>query len=626
MKRTSFLQLSDLKLPSRSETKALKAELEAHYDPPPNPALINRRPLSPKLEAELRSACAAVMYGNAYTEQSAKARPIEVTIPRKERRKRADSPPPDGPVVQTRTHRSKEQIERTASSQSIQRLRKDSAEHHYHRAESIQPVIQPNVSRRRGEPLRQDRIKDTLNHTRKDSSQVYQDLLNHTISRPVIERPQTGPFPDPRSDTPETKSSTPMTTSTDRANHSNSTALTSAVLTPNRSSKRGSKQAPSELPSVAHSDEITTEWMRQELERRRIEALRQQERARSRSRSASRTRSITSGIKEYIRPGSSSMSRPASRDSLRSKSSDHGVERSSSTRGWRSWGLQRKGSSSSIASNRPESSRGRSNSRHEEQNKSEINLNRELPPLPKLDQWKEHSGDSPQKQKQAANTHIANLMRSTTAQQVDLSVDHDSKEEITKSSTHYKTQNSGGSSSKSLGNDSTGSLTEKDGRRMSKGLPLPPNQDFHELVSSFGNDMGETELEPQPRIKRTAEPRPHTSIDRQQQAAATAPSSKFSLDQRRPQTPSFSRKISADAARAHTSHGRYGRGAENSWSETRPSTEHKQLKFLRKAISAWMLGGKKEKKLHAADGMQGHGVRPSVMGADEAAGSPVVRY
>ena len=115
------------------------------------------------------------------------------------------------------------------------------------------------------------------------------------------------------------------------------------------------------------------------------------------SRASSIGSSIASGISNYIRPR-------ASQDSLRSEFSDisglsRSVSRSSSVgrRGswWKGSGLRRKGSWSSFRSARPEEEEPKKHKKN-----GGPNLNRPLPALPGLDQYKE------------AKTHIGQLMKS----------------------------------------------------------------------------------------------------------------------------------------------------------------------------------------------------------------------
>ncbi|KAF2219049.1 hypothetical protein BDZ85DRAFT_60408 [Elsinoe ampelina] len=127
-----------------------------------------------------------------------------------------------------------------------------------------------------------------------------------------------------------------------------------------------------------------------------------QERRESRSRS--RARSITRGIQEYIRPGST---RGSSRRGSRARSSDS--RRSSASSGvmpggknvfswknWRqSWNSWRESGDFEQDDRRLSNRRSGASLR----NRNTLNLNRELPPLPSIDQWQ--GEDSPSLTQQA---------------------------------------------------------------------------------------------------------------------------------------------------------------------------------------------------------------------------------
>ncbi|CAD0099177.1 unnamed protein product [Aureobasidium mustum] len=206
----------------------------------------------------------------------------------------------------------------------------------------------------------------------------------------------------------ETNGSTPITDATEY-HWSTSTAPTSAAITPARTSKRASSHIPVEQELAMKTDAAgAIEWMRAELERRRLKqdagdaeqqqaALPPLSRAPSRSRSIRSIRSLRDNIKEYIRPSSSggpngensrAPSRSASRGSMRR--SDSRNQDSDMRGGWRSWGRTLKKEHAQTDVSRSNSRRGRGESPElPNSKKSEINLNRELPPLPSLDQWKE---------------------------------------------------------------------------------------------------------------------------------------------------------------------------------------------------------------------------------------------
>lgn len=216
-----------------------------------------------------------------------------------------------------------------------------------------------------------------------------------------------------------------------------STAATSAALTPgddkkapsfdyNRRPSYGSShhRRPSDESSQSEESEQAKFWRQKKLMIRQAEdryhssgraarpASREPKRSRSKlsmredsdseyerpmSRASSIGSSIASGISNYIRPR-------ASQDSMRSGFTDaSGLSRSGSRsssvgrRGswWKGSGLRRKGSWSSFRSARPEEEEPRKLKKN-----GGPNLNRPLPALPGLDQYKE------------AKTHIGQLMKS----------------------------------------------------------------------------------------------------------------------------------------------------------------------------------------------------------------------
>ncbi|MCJ1484967.1 hypothetical protein MMC06_005140 [Schaereria dolodes] len=197
-----------------------------------------------------------------------------------------------------------------------------------------------------------------------------------------------------------------------------STGLTSLAITPGNEKRspavnqRVSEQILGHRQSACMADATAKAWMAQELNRRRKEAYHggavrppsrsslSSHRPAEPERPVSRAGSIKSGIKEYIRPR-------ASMESVRSTRSDSGFSRSNSHgtnskagSWWRGNALRRKGSWSSFRSAKADDnddelviSYGKDGS---------PDLNRSLPPLPGLDQYKE---------KKAAPTHIAQMMR-----------------------------------------------------------------------------------------------------------------------------------------------------------------------------------------------------------------------
>ena len=213
--------------------------------------------------------------------------------------------------------------------------------------------------------------------------------------------------------------STGTSTSTTRTNTTYdlrpSTGLTSLAMTPadrksaSSAHQRVSEQVLRDTEAASVADEKAKAWMTQELARRRVGSTtsqaqspvsRQTSQSPESARPQSRSGSIAEGIREYIRP-------KASMESMRSTRSENNHSRSGS-RGsfgnpgsWWRGGVLRKGSWSSFRSARPEDeAEARTTSRKH----SGPDLNRTLPPLPGLDQYKE---------KKPAPMHISQLMRPT---------------------------------------------------------------------------------------------------------------------------------------------------------------------------------------------------------------------
>ena len=203
-----------------------------------------------------------------------------------------------------------------------------------------------------------------------------------------------------------------------------STGVTSVNLTPgdekrtsyNTQIPRVSEQILQDGASASLADATAKAWMMQELARRRAEAKAAgparpasrtsykptsaaEEISRPPSRAGSIARSVTDGVRDYIRPRASMDSVRSTRseniDLSRSHSRSSSKNRDSSG-GWRAQ-LRRKGSFSSWRSNKPQQEEAKSPN-----SDGGVNLNRQLPALPGLDQYKE---------KKPKPAHIAQIMR-----------------------------------------------------------------------------------------------------------------------------------------------------------------------------------------------------------------------
>ncbi|TKA68503.1 hypothetical protein B0A49_07662 [Cryomyces minteri] len=428
MKRKFSFGLPPLKFgPSKSDTEALKEALASQNVPPsPSPMIVDRRPLSPQTELELRQSCATILQdfkpsSQLYEEQllAQRAKPLDYDAIKSSARpmgsdhtgrKGSRFNPNDLPEV---FHTPEGREDNPYAYKP-----KTALEDLFPEQDSTHELIKANMSRRMEQPRTiPAQPPPTARTMSKDDR-----MDKHDSGKVVKHRTLSGDRPKAASrvDSGETCSSTPQTGSTDLP-WAASTAPTSAALTPSRSSKRASQQMTFDQDTASRADAAAVEWMKQELEKRRREAPsppreRRERRERREHREhreqpirpPSRTRSITSEIKEYIRPGSAAGVRSPSRDSQRSTDESRGL-----ASGWRSWGFNRR-NSSRTRDNRPDSAAGSEersdDTRGRQTTKRSVNLNRELPPLPGLDKWKETEQElEPQP---VATTHIANLMSS----------------------------------------------------------------------------------------------------------------------------------------------------------------------------------------------------------------------
>jgi hypothetical protein len=336
------------------ETAALEAALAPGRRYPPS-SLIERRPLTPRTEAELYASCRALVskhsgatdraydvQGDAQANLDALHRTAGVYTSQR---------PPH--VSQAQKPARSVPSQRMASSDPRKSIVPRDSQHNY----LVQPTLHPgrDSSSKRREP---DPAKRTPNRLRRKDSAHLQRLQNNPKARSSVQ-------------------------------------LGSSRWT-NIDAARGSEQ---NLNRKTH-------------DRSRSENIHL---ARSRSVPYSLTSSarvsvtnlaknVKSEIQGYIRPGSSHLSRKGSRASMRSTATADDSHPEPNDHVWRSWGFQRRSSRASLRNSRP-SSRSRKDSGDGTMaaDRSRVNLNRDLPPLPGLDTWKKESAKG--------MTHIANLMR-----------------------------------------------------------------------------------------------------------------------------------------------------------------------------------------------------------------------
>ncbi|KAL5433587.1 hypothetical protein PMIN06_011654 [Paraphaeosphaeria minitans] len=397
---------------------------------------------------------------------------------------------------------------------------------------------------------------------------------------------------------------TPLTASTDTHMYTGSTAPTSVAVT-HVSSKRTSRQGDN---PAAIADAHAAEWMRQELEKRRQQlAAHPQSRPQTSDKPPSRANSIRSGIRGYMFPGSRSLSRAQSHASLKSQSSDQ-PKRSGSAQGWRSWGLNH---SSSRSSSRPTTSSARKGL-VEHEKKSELNLNRELPPLPSLDTWKEPERLKEKPKASVQGAHIATLMRTQDQQQQSYAVAARHHHRRSGSDTlAVRYANTSGHVSPLVRSPTQQAFAQKSTVVV---VPEDRSMDFDHMISAMS---GIQALDEQLKLRANEHTLQHNSYGNPRASADG-----------RLAAPNFSRKISADGLQSDRPFDAdqiaYPNVVQVTATPASKAPEHKSK--LRKVFSTWAL--KKEKKTDQ-DWMQRiekDGIKTGVMMQDEAALPPVVRY
>lgn len=242
-------------------------------------------------------------------------------------------------------------------------------------------------------------------------------------------RPQTsaGPCIDSTGPSAGTSSSVSRSTTThDGSGRPTSTGLTSmtspgSIKKSSPASQRVSEQIRHNGPAASLADATAKAWMAQELSRRRgseshtgrhgrpstraSEPARYADSDRPMTRTGSIAESVKLGLRDYIRPRASSDSMRSTRsESHLSKANgrDGKDHRGSGNNWWRGSSVQNKRSWASFGTTKAD--------RHHDacpaDQDREPNLNRALPALPGLDQYKE---------KKAGPTHVAQLMKPARA-------------------------------------------------------------------------------------------------------------------------------------------------------------------------------------------------------------------
>ncbi|KAF2624720.1 hypothetical protein BU25DRAFT_441797 [Macroventuria anomochaeta] len=407
-----------------------------------------------------------------------------------------------------------------------------------------------------------------------------------TAKPPSAETVQRGRSQRTRTESGDADSlATPMTGSTTDAyfNHA-STAPSSAALTSSGTSNRHSRQ----LEPAAIADAQAAEWMRKELEKRRQQNDSPQQPPPTTNRPPSRARSIKENIKEYIFPGSTSisrapsraLSRTQSRESLALYDDDGEPRRNGSQRGWRSWGSALRVNSRSNS--RP-GTRGR-DAEAEQPKKSEVNLNRELPPLPSLDSWK----DEVKPQPELSSSHIASVMRAHDKQQGPFSP---TRSNHRRSGSDTLAVQYAQAYPQSPSHSHRSPMYNKQKVDSKKNSPRPDQGEISQVMTGWSS---------------TGNLAPRNGHVRHQSTDNSSPG-KMSMDQN-----NFSRKISMDTPDHHA------------FPSAVKLQKNQQQSRLKKVFSGWML--KKEKKEDWMHKIEKEGVKEGVLVQEGGAHVPVVRY
>lgn len=362
-----------------------------------------------------------------------------------------------------------------------------------------------------------------------------------------------------------------------------------ANLRRSSSQRRIDRQA-DDPAAIAHA--AAAEWMFQERQKQPFEPSDPRARPSTAIRPPSRARSIRESVKEYVFPGttSRSLSRAQSSESLRTMNTVVSQD-SSQPAGWRSWGLPRR--LSSRSNSRPGTSRGQSADLDQlrKPDASVVNLNRELPPLPSLDSWRDPASVQPKPQLERVRSpkspaHIASLMRPQEQQQ--------KQQQQQRAAAPPKSHRRSGS-------DTLATLSKA----------------AHAARSpSYSKSQSETANRPQ----NIGPESPLTAIENMTLNGMTSASNRGHSRHKSTGTLSshseaanFSRKMSVDTPSRSTFS-----------NETKTARKEEQKSRLKRVFSGWMR--KKETKDDWMQKIEKQGVKEGVLVQDGAASAPVVRY
>ncbi|KAJ4346044.1 hypothetical protein N0V95_005777 [Ascochyta clinopodiicola] len=569
--------------PSQSQSQTQK-ESHSHRrhqskdDFPHLAAYIDRQSLTATTERELRAACRLILQNFKPSDHG-----MEDTDPRldfgamnRRRGELKDAAPSGANNVRVRMPTGAPVDLKTAL--EVRRLRAEAEAKQKPQQQSTLPVRTKSARQRFDDAFSDERGRSAAKkyvNTKPPSADTVQ--RSDTVQRGRSQRNRTGSGDADSLATPMTGSTT------DAGFHHASTAPSSAALTSGGTSNRHSRQLDN---PAAIADAQATEWMRKELERRRQQNdSPQQHPPPTANRPPSRARSIKENIKEYIFPGSSApsraLSRTQSRESLALYDDQEGEpKRTGSQRGWRSWGSALRVNSRSNS--RP-GTRGR-DSEQEQTKKTEVNLNRELPPLPSLDSWK----DEVRQQPELSSSHIASVMRAHDKQQGPFSP---TRSHHTESGSDTLAVQYAQAYPQSPSHSHRSPMYNKQKVDSKKSSPRPDQVDMSQVMTGWSSPSNLA---------------PRNGHVRHQSTDDSSPG-KMSMDQN-----NFSRKISMDTP------------DHPAFPTTVKMQKNQQQSRLKKVFSGWML--KKEKKEDWMHKIEKEGVKEGVLVQDGGAQSPVVRY
>ena len=287
-----------------------------------------------------------------------------------------------------------------------------------------------------------------------------------------------------------------------------------------------------------------------------------------------RSASIKENLRGYVFTGTRSraLSRAQSKESLRSPEGDEDQEldRSSS---WRKWSFPRRSSSKG----RPGTANGSEKDPLHKAESGQVDLNRDLPPLPGLDQWKEpKQAEVKMPRSPIAATHIASMMRTP-----------EQNPECTSPSSET---NNRGNKLAILTTQNADVFPPRGSSRNAQAIPLspqrapPPIPDIPTMSTSSSHTR-------------------HRSGDSMPTTIGTASA----------EAAYFSRKMSVDSSLGTMS------------KESKPTKKDEQKSRLKKVFSGWMMR-KEKKQADWTHSLEKETVKDGVLLQEGSAPNPMVRY